>query len=75
MFTTMTTKAFVKAQMMVQGLKENENGVTAIEYAIIGVAMASALFFIFSDGNFLSTLRNAWGVMANRIMGAANILG
>ncbi|MDA0384487.1 Flp family type IVb pilin, partial [Vibrio owensii] len=39
----------------------NEDGITAIEYAIIGVAMSSALFYIFDEGGFLESLEDAWG--------------
>ncbi|MGN8010297.1 Flp family type IVb pilin [Enterobacter sp. 22325] len=51
-----------------------EKGITAIEYAIIGVAMSSALYFIFNDGNFLQTLRSAWAKMGTNITNAGNIL-
>lgn len=53
---------------------KDDRGITAIEYAIIGVAMASALFFIFDKGGFLSTLSSAWNTMASKISGAQNIL-
>ncbi|MFP2428860.1 Flp family type IVb pilin [Enterobacter ludwigii] len=53
---------------------QQEKGITAIEYAIIGVAMSTALYFIFNDGNFLQTLRNAWSKMGSNITNAGNIL-
>ena len=51
----------------------NEDGITAIEYAIIGVAMSSALYFIFSEGKFVETLQKAWGDMAKNIKDAGKI--
>ncbi|APX08152.1 MULTISPECIES: Flp family type IVb pilin [Vibrio] len=53
----------------------NEDGITAIEYAIIGVAMSSALFYIFDEGGFLESLEDAWGTMEKNINKADNILG
>ncbi|NDJ59233.1 Flp family type IVb pilin [Enterobacteriaceae bacterium 4M9] len=53
---------------------ENEAGITAIEYAIIGVAMASGLFFIFDEGGFLKSLQMAWQTMGTKIISAGNIL-
>lgn len=53
---------------------KEERGITAIEYAIIGVAMASALFFIFDKGGFLTTLSSAWSTMSTKILGAQSIL-
>ena len=51
----------------------NEDGITAIEYAIIGVAMSSALYFIFDQGEFISTLQKAWGDMGKNITKAGKI--
>lgn len=66
-------KMFVALQ--VPALCKEEKGITAIEYAIIGVAMASALFFIFDTGGFLKSLQNAWDSMARNISQASSILG
>lgn len=52
----------------------DERGITAIEYAIIGVAMASALFFIFDKGGFIQSLSNAWDTMRTKIYSSGNIL-
>lgn len=64
----------IKAYSKVTTHLENEKGITAIEYAIIGVAMSSALYFIFNDGNFLETLRRAWQTMGTNITSSGNIL-
>ncbi|NUU69115.1 Flp family type IVb pilin [Enterobacteriaceae bacterium BIT-l23] len=51
-----------------------EDGITAIEYAIIGVAMASVLFFIFDKGGFLKALEGAWSTMSTKITGVESII-
>ncbi|MEF1198907.1 Flp family type IVb pilin [Vibrio owensii] len=48
---------------------------TAIEYAIIGVAMSSALFYIFDEGGFLESLEKAWGDMESNIKKSGQVLG
>ncbi len=53
----------------------NENGITAIEYAIIGVAMSSALYYIFDEGGFIKSLETAWGNMESNINSSGDILG
>lgn len=47
----------------------DENGVTAIEYALIGVAMATLLAFILGDqdSGFLGTIREAFDNIAEAI--------
>ncbi|MFP2428859.1 Flp family type IVb pilin [Enterobacter ludwigii] len=64
----------IKAYSKITTHMANEKGITAIEYAIIGVAMSSALYFIFNDGNFLDTLRRAWQTMGSNITNSGNIL-
>ncbi|AUI85058.1 hypothetical protein BS333_00925 [Vibrio azureus] len=56
---------------------KNEDGITAIEYAIIGVAMSSALFYIFSSEGtgFLESLEDAWEKMSSNISRSGNVLG
>ncbi len=53
----------------------NEDGITAIEYAIIGVAMSSALYYIFDEGGFIKSLETAWGTMESNITDSGNVLG
>ncbi|EDP59619.1 Flp family type IVb pilin [Vibrio sp. AND4] len=52
----------------------NEDGITAIEYAIIGVAMSSALYYIFNEGGFIQSLESAWSTMTNKINQAGGIV-
>lgn len=50
----MLTKAFVAAQSALNSFKNDERGVTAIEYAIIGVAVSAIVLAVFN-----SDLKNA----------------
>lgn len=78
MFTNVYLKACATAHVNL--MKDNtrrmgsDAGITAIEYAIIGVAMASGLFYIFDEGGFLASLQAAWSQMSLKIVGAGNIL-
>ncbi|PKF81129.1 Flp family type IVb pilin [Vibrio sp. vnigr-6D03] len=47
----MLTKLFVNAQLTLENFKKDERGVTAIEYAIIAVAMSGIVFAVFGDDN------------------------
>ena len=49
---------------------KNEDGVTAIEYAVIGVAMAGVLSIAFSkEGTLTTTLNNAFDNIVDAIKG------
>ncbi|MGP2754441.1 Flp family type IVb pilin [Serratia bockelmannii] len=75
MLKNIALKAYVSmACRNVKNAEQNERGITAIEYAIIGVAMASALFFIFDKGGFIESLSAAWNTMATKITASGNIL-
>ncbi|EGU50309.1 fimbrial protein, Flp/Fap pilin component [Vibrio nigripulchritudo ATCC 27043] len=45
----MLTKLFVNAQLAFENFKKDERGVTAIEYAIIAVAISGIVFAVFGD--------------------------
>lgn len=45
----MLTKAFVAAQSALYSFKKDERGVTAIEYAIIGVAISAIVLAMFNS--------------------------
>ena len=62
----MITKLYVTASNYLHSLKNDEKGVTAIEYGLIGVAMAAALILIFgSNGTFITALKDAFGDIAD----------
>lgn len=70
----MLNDLIVRAWCAASARFHQDKGITAIEYAIIGVAMSSALYYIFNDGNFLQTLSNAWKKMGSNITNSGNIL-
>jgi len=72
MINKLMTQAYVSLALC--NMKKDERGITAIEYAIIGVAMSSALFFIFDKGGFIQSLSNAWQTMSTKITLSGNIL-
>lgn len=45
----MLTNLFVKTQLFIESFKNDERGVTAIEYAILGVCMSAIVLAVFHD--------------------------
>ncbi|MGQ8774478.1 Flp family type IVb pilin [Serratia sp. NA_112.1] len=56
------TKIYASTQLRIKNFVNDQLGVTAIEYALIGVAMATLLAFIFGDQNsgFLGALNETF---------------
>ncbi|EKM16540.1 MULTISPECIES: Flp family type IVb pilin [Vibrio] len=54
--------------------KSDKRGVTAVEYAIIAVAMSSIILFVFKDGTLKTTLNDAMGKISTS-MESANSAG
>lgn len=68
----MMTKLYGNAVTLLKDFKRDERGVTAIEYGLIGVAMAVALAAVFaSDGSILSNLNTAFTNIASAISDVA----
>jgi pilus assembly protein Flp/PilA len=66
----MLTKLFVKASLALEAKKQN--GVTAIEYAIIGVAISAVVLAVFNtDGTFKSALTDALSSISDNIESAS----
>lgn len=59
MLNTLTTKAYIKATEAFRSFKENQKGVTAIEYGLIAIAVAVLIVAVFynSDG-FIAKLQS-----------------
>lgn len=56
----MLTKAYVKTRLLVESFAKDQRGVTAIEYAIIGVAISAIVLAVFSqDGDLGKALKGA----------------
>ncbi|USD61756.1 Flp family type IVb pilin [Vibrio sp. SCSIO 43140] len=69
----MITKLYVKAATFLNEFKRDERGVTAIEYGLIGVAMAVALTAILgsSNGDFLKELTDAFDAIGKALSDAS----
>ena len=66
----MLTKAYINVTEFLENYKNDERGVTAIEYGLIGVAMATMLGVAFaSDGNIVKNLTGAFEQISTSIAG------
>ncbi|MGY5579618.1 Flp family type IVb pilin [Vibrio cincinnatiensis] len=63
----MLTKLYVKSRLLLDSFAQDQRGVTAIEYAIIGVAISAIVIAVFNDGAFKNTLVNAFGIIDNNL--------
>lgn len=64
----MLTSLYVKAQLALQEFKNDERGVTAIEYAIIGVAISAIVLAVFgSDGGLQAALEGAMSTITENV--------
>lgn len=63
------TKFYALTQLRMEKFVKDQRGVTAIEYALIGVAMATLLAFIFGDQNsgFLGALNDTFKAITTAI--------
>jgi pilus assembly protein Flp/PilA len=69
----MLTTLYVKAKLALEAFKNDERGVTAIEYAIIGVAISAIVLAVFktNDNGLQAALTTAMGKITTAI-GSAN---
>ncbi|MDE1515539.1 MULTISPECIES: Flp family type IVb pilin [Vibrio] len=71
----MLTKAYVKARLLVESFAQDQRGVTAIEYAIIGVAISAIVLAVFSGENGLKdALEGAVSSITKNINDASGIV-
>jgi len=68
----MLTKAFVKTQLFIQSFKSDERGVTAIEYAILGVCMSAIVLAVFNDA-LADALQSAVDSISQNILDADKV--
>lgn len=67
----MLTKLYVKTKLALSEFKKDQQGVTAIEYAIIGVAISAIVLAVFNGDNGLKgALTGAMGKITTSINGA-----
>ena len=68
----MITQLFVKAQMFAAEFKNDQRGVTAIEYAILGVCMSAIVLAVFGDG-LTAALNDAVAAISQNITDANTV--
>jgi len=67
--TNIFIRAYVFSSLHLKQLVKDKRGVTAIEYALIGVAMATLLALVLGnqDSGFLGALKNTFAKIADAI--------
>lgn len=63
----MLTKIFINTQLAVKKFKNDQRGVTAIEYAIIGVAVSAIVLAFFGSGGLDGAMSAAMTKIVNAI--------
>ena len=73
MLNALTTKAYIKATEAFRSFKNNQQGVTAIEYGLIAIAVAVLIVAVFyKDGGFIDVLKKKFNSdLVSRISNAA----
>ncbi|KLV04162.1 hypothetical protein ABT56_16275 [Photobacterium aquae] len=68
----MLTSVYAKVDAFLSAYKNDERGVTAIEYGLIGVAMAVVLGTIFAkDGSVITSLTEAFTKISDTLSDAS----
>lgn len=65
----MFLSTYIKAKLLLEEFKKDERGVTAIEYAVLGVAVAAIVLIVF-NGTGTGTLRGALEAGVTKIQNA-----
>lgn len=64
----LTTKAYISITEAIRNFKNDQRGVTAIEYGLIAIAMAVFIVFVFSSkGGFIEQLKAKFGDLGNTL--------
>ncbi|WGE49446.1 Flp family type IVb pilin [Actinobacillus equuli] len=72
MLSTLSTKAYIAVTEGIRSFKENQQGVTAIEYGLIAVAIAVLIVTVFYNENgFIKNLEGKFGELASKVKGTA----
>lgn len=67
----LTTKAYIAVTESIRRFKENEKGVTAIEYGLIAVGMAALIVLVFyGDTGLVKKLADKFNSIATTVSGA-----
>lgn len=68
MLSNLTTKAYISVTEGIRRFKENQQGVTAIEYGLIAVAVAVLIVAVFyDDKGFIKQLQTKFGDLTEAI--------
>lgn len=68
MLNTLTTKAYVVATEAVRNFKDNEKGVTAIEYGLIAICITAFIIYTFySEGGFIDNMVSKFSSLGTTI--------
>ncbi|UQZ26239.1 Flp family type IVb pilin [Actinobacillus pleuropneumoniae] len=72
MLSNLTTKAYISVTEGIRRFKENQQGVTAIEYGLIAVAVAVLIVAVFyKEDGFIQQLKDKFGTLTETINKAA----
>ncbi|VEI57428.1 flp operon protein Flp1 [Pasteurella multocida] len=72
MFNKLTTKAYISVTESLRKFKENQSGVTAIEYGLIAVAVAVLIVAVFyNNDGFINSLKNKFSSLASTVTAAS----
>jgi pilus assembly protein Flp/PilA len=63
----MLTKLYVKTTLALEAFKNDQRGVTAIEYAIIGVAVSAIIVAVFKTTGLKTALSGAMTTISSNI--------
>ena len=68
MLNALTTKAYIKATEAFRSFKNNQQGVTAIEYGLIAVAVALMIVAVFyNDKGFLTQIKAKFATLTSTV--------
>ncbi|HDR1923635.1 TPA: Flp family type IVb pilin, partial [Pasteurella multocida] len=74
MFSKLTTQAYIAVTESIRRFKNDQRGVTAIEYGLIAVAIALFIVALFyNDGGFMKALKDKFNDLAKTITSANSI--
>ncbi|WGE70618.1 Flp family type IVb pilin [Actinobacillus equuli subsp. haemolyticus] len=68
MLSTLTTKAYIAVTEGIRNFKQNQQGVTAIEYGLIAIALAILIVAVFySNDGFIVKLKEKFNSLTETI--------
>lgn len=70
MLNNLMTKSYIALTEGLRNFKEDNKGVTAIEYGLIALAVAVFVIFVFTnDGGFIAQMKNKFHELGESIKG------